>query len=80
MILYSKGAAFFAMLESLWEQQLPGSFQVHYPAIGWRLRGCSSFVAGSCGTMLHVEAAVLCNMGRKDEQITARVCILLQDC
>ena len=28
VIPYSKGAAFFAMLEALWDQQLPGSFQV----------------------------------------------------
>ena len=28
VIHYSKGAAFFAMLEGLWEHQLPGSFQV----------------------------------------------------
>ena len=28
VITYSKGAAFFQMLESLWEAALPGSFQV----------------------------------------------------
>ena len=33
VIHYSKGAAFFAMLEGLWEHQLPGSFQVQIAAL-----------------------------------------------